>query len=189
MKSAKPVQSAQTKKVQPAQGKPEPTTPQNKPLGASNPEAQSSAATNKTKDPKAAQSKPDQNNKAQAPAGPKAGPPKPDEGPPPLPKGPSPELEQAYNFLQNYVSKQMQGLNPQLASMPDVPSGSPLDQVGNLLPKTISGSIKNYPNFSQATGSTPSPQVPTGVMPPNLVGGLDRKQVALNQIPLPISKT
>ena len=182
------MQSAQAKKVQPAQGKPDPSAPQNKPLGAPNPEVPSSATPNKTQDPKTSQPKSDQNNKAQAAAGPKAGPPKPDQGPPPLPNGPSPELEQAYNFLQNYVSEEMQGLSPQLASMPDVPSGSPLDQVGNLLPKTISGGIKNYPNFSQATGSTPSPQLPTGVMPPNLVGGLDRKQIALNQIPLPINK-
>jgi hypothetical protein len=115
-----------------------------------------------------------------------AGPPKPDAGPPPLPEGTSPQLQSAYQFLKDYVSNPQNVAQMNPAQMPDVGTDSLLNQVGNLLPKTISGSIKNYPNFSTATGSTPSPQLQTGVMPPNLVGGLSKLEVAMNQIPLPL---
>jgi len=130
---------------------------------------------------------PPQGKGAPPPKGGPSGPPNPDAGPLPLPQGTSPELSEAYNFLQKYISDPANRGTLNLGQMPDVGTDSPLNQIGNILPKTIAGSIKNYPNFSNATGSTPSPQLQTGVMPTNLVGGLSKLEVAMNQIPLPIS--
>lgn len=180
-------------KVQAAKGKAEAPAPSNKPVAAAQPKGEMAAPVKPGGNPKPATQPPAATTKPPAAGqGKPAGPPKPDAGPPPpepLPEGPSPELENAYKFLQDYTASLSQGINPGPVPIPDVGAGSPLDQIGNLLPKTVQGGIKNYPNFSPAAGSTPSPQLPTGVMPSDLVGGLDRKQVALNQIPLPISKT
>lgn len=132
------------------------------------------------------------------PSGPPPGPGNP-EPPPELPKGPSEELASAYEFLQKYTAEMIPGSVP-----PQLPPGmlssiyretmqSPLAAgMSNVLPKSdVTGRIKTYPDYPIATGSIPSPNLPTGQLPPellmrerNLIGGLNPSEVRINQKPV-----
>ena len=140
-------------------------------------------------------------NTPNSPSGPKStGPQSPSQGspagsppgPPPLPEGPSPELKSAYEFLQNYVSSNMPAgsLPPQMLNEIDAEtSQSVLNQMGSKIPTTITGAPKIFPKYSLAVGSPSSPNLPTGQNPPaspiaepNLIAGLPKSQVRINQM-------
>lgn len=122
--------------------------------------------------------------------GPSPGP-GPDQ-PMPLQEGNSKELSSAIEFLNNYIK----------SGMPDLPAGmlsginpetspSALDQIGTKLPTTVAGDIKTFPKYSLATGSASSPNLPTGmnipqmsVSEPNLIAGLPKSQVQIQQMKL-----
>lgn len=132
------------------------------------------------------------------PSGPPPGPGNP-EPPPELPKGPSEELASAYEFLQKYTAEMIPGSVPpqlppgMLSSIDRETMQSPLAAgMSNVLPKSdVTGRIKTYPDYPIATGSVPSPNLPTGQLPPellmrerNLIGGLNPSEVRINQKPV-----
>lgn len=132
------------------------------------------------------------------PSGPPPGPGNP-EPPPELPKGPSEELASAYEFLQKYTAEMIPGSVPpqlppgMLSSIYRETTQSPLATgMSNVLPKSdVTGRIKTYPDYPIATGSVPSPNLPTGQLPPellmrerNLIGGLNPSEVRINQKPI-----
>lgn len=105
------------------------------------------------------------------------------EGPPPLPIGPSPELSKAYEFLQGYVMQNMAGgLPPEMLNGGDPDAGSPLNNLGQALPATITGDLKTFPKYSLATGAPNSPGLPTGLTPSALIGGIPKGVVAAQQL-------
>lgn len=170
-------QQATAQQKGPGPATPGPQSPSSKPAPGPNPGLQ----------------KPQGQNGPPQKSGPNTGPP----GPPPIQMGPSPDLQEAYAFLQNYVQTRGLGANGLPADMlnggePD--SGSPLNNLGQALPSTVTGDIKSFPKYSLATGAPNSPGLPTGLMPPSrpafnpqqqvtqqLVGGLPRDQVKINQ--------
>lgn len=111
----------------------------------------------------------------------------PTEPPPELTIGPSPDLEKAYQFLAQYVQNGMPpGVLPQgMLTSPDESDAPSIPQ----LPTTTVGDIKTFPKYSLATGSPGSPNLPTGMLPPtpmvaepNLIAGLPKSQVQINQM-------
>jgi hypothetical protein len=135
--------------------------------------------------PKPPSGAPEQTAEAKGPA-PGPGP----AQPMPLEQGPSKELSSAINFLMEYIkngmpnlpSEMLNGMNPEIGP-------SALDQIGTKLPTTVAGDIKTFPKYSLATGSPTSPNLPTGltipqtsVSEPNLIAGLPKSQVQIQQM-------
>ena len=132
----------------------------------------------------------------QAPSG-KTPPPGPKSGPEqtPLPEGPSPELQNAYKFLEQYVSEKMPpgSLPPGMINDLDAETRqpSPLINAGSAIPTTVTGAAKVFPKYSLSIGSPSSPNLLTGqnlpsvpVAEPNLIAGLAKSNVKINQMNL-----